>query len=77
MLNSVEEQDPVCYALLAYTLRADIEAHAANETWWTSRYLTRTEGNSWVSAADRDENHVIQQSTFFSDLDGYESTMSA
>lgn len=77
LLNAVKAQDPDGYALLADTLRADIEAHAANEGWWTSRYLTRTEGNSWVSAADRDENHVIQQNTFFSDLDGYESTMGA
>lgn len=75
LLDMVRTQDADGYAMLADTLRASMDAHATTDTYWTSRYLTKTEGNSWVSAAERDENHAIQQNLFFSDLDGYESTL--
>lgn len=75
LLNLVKEQDADGYSMLAASLRSDVETHAANSNWWTSRYLTKAEGNSWVSAAERDQNHAIQQTLFFSDLDGYESTL--
>lgn len=75
LLNSVKEQDPDGWALLADTLKNDLSAHPANTAYWNSRYLTRAEGNSWITCADRDENHAIQQNTFFSDLDNYEGVL--
>lgn len=75
ILNRVKTDDPDGYALLAASLRASVDAHAASDSWWTTRYLTKDEGNSWIQAAQRDDNHVIQQDQFMQDLQAYESTL--
>lgn len=75
LLSDVQEEAPTAYAVLAKTLRDDMAAHAASDTWWNSRYLTRTEGNSWIECAQTDAVHAVQQNLFFSDLAGYESTL--
>lgn len=77
LLNRCQSEDAEGFAMLAGSLRSDLASHDASSSWWTSRYLTRTEGNSFVTMAERDENHVIQQSQFFEDLAGYESTLTS
>lgn len=71
LLNRLKQEAFSNYALLAQSLRDDVESHDENSNWWTGRYLTRDEGNSWVIAAQEDENHAVQQTLFFEDLDGY------
>lgn len=67
LLNRCKNEDAEGYALLADTLRASVDAHAATDSWWTTRYVTRTEGNSWTTAAQRSQIHQIQQNQFVQD----------
>lgn len=61
LLNKLKDQAPDNYAKIAASLRADVESHDANSQWWTSRYLTQYEGNTWIEAAKDDVNHRIQE----------------
>ena len=75
LLIRMRTEDAEGYAMLAESLRSSLESHDANDGYWTTRYLTRTEGNSFIAAADREANHTMQQSQFFDDLTGYVSTL--
>ena len=75
LLNRVKDEMPTAYRQLAASLRSDIETHSADERWWTSRYLTREEGNSIIEVFKQEENHVIQENQAISDFEGYISTL--
>lgn len=75
MLERMQTEDAEGYAMLADSLRASLSSHDSTDGYWTTRYLTRTEGNSFIAAADREANHTVQQSQFFDDLAGYVSTL--
>ena len=61
LLNRVKDEMPTAYGQLASSLRNDIEANAASDTWWTTRYLSREEGNSIITVFQEEQNHVIQE----------------
>lgn len=75
LLNRVKNEMPTAYGQLAASLRSDIESHDAGSTWWTSRYLSRDEGNSIISVFQEEENHVIQENQAIADFEGYISTL--
>lgn len=75
LLNRVKDEMPTAYGQLASSLRNDIEAHAASDAWWTSRYLSREEGNSIITVFQEGQNHVIQENQAISDFEGYISTL--
>ena len=75
LLNRVREEMPDAYGTLASSLRADIESHAANDSWWTTRYLSREEGNSIITVFQDEDNHVIQENQAIADFEGYISTL--
>jgi hypothetical protein len=77
LLNDLKEQAPANYGKIASSLQNDISAHDKSASWWTKRYLTKEEGQSWASAAAEAENHKIQQSLFISDFDGYVETFTS
>lgn len=77
LLNILKEQAPDNYAKIASSLRSDIDAHDKGSGWWTRRYLTKEEGQSWASAASENSNHKIQQQLFMDDFDGYVSTFTS
>lgn len=52
----------------APTLAAQVEANNIN---WTARYVTRAEGNAWVTWSQRNENHVMQQNQWNDDYNSY------
>ncbi len=67
LLNRCKNEDAEGYALLAASLRASVAAHPATDSWWNTRYMTRDEGNSWATAAQRNQIHQIQQNQFIQD----------
>ena len=76
LLNLVKTGDPDGYAILAQSLRDSVEAHTATDSWWTTRYVNRAEGNSWKTAAARDEIHTIEQDLFIhTDIPSYVSVL--
>ena len=75
LLNRVKDEMPTAYGQLASSLRNDIEAHAASDTWWTTRYLSREEGNSIITVFQEEQNHVIQENQAIEDFEGYISTL--
>ena len=75
LLEQVQAQDAEGFALLAESLRSSLSAHPSSDTYWNTRYLTKSECDSWVSAASRNENHAIQEQQFIADMTGYESIL--
>lgn len=75
LLNRLKAEEPDDYAKLAQSLRDSVDAHAATDTWWTTRYLTKDEGESWGVAAQSDGCHRMQQDQFINDdMPGYIKT---
>ena len=64
LLARVKSEDADGYNMLSASLRASVDAHPATDSWWTTRYVTRAEGQSWQIAAQRDQIHSIQQTQF-------------
>lgn len=75
LLNRVKDEMPTAYGQLAASLRSDLDMHSADDRWWTTRYLTREEGNSIIEVFKQEENHVIQENQAISDFEGYISTL--
>lgn len=75
LLNRIRDEMPTSYGQLASSLRNDIDAHPSSDRWWTTRYLTREEGNSIISVFQNEQNHVIQENQAISDFEGYISTL--
>lgn len=75
LLNRIKDESPTAYGQLASSLRSDVESHDASDSWWTSRYLNRDEGNSIIDVFAQSENHAIQENQAISDFEGYISTL--
>lgn len=75
LLNRIKNEMPAAYGLLASSLRSDIESHPASDGWWTTRYLTREEGNSVITVFQDEQNHIIQENQAISDFEGYITTL--
>ena len=75
LLNRIRDEMPTSYGQLASSLRNDIDAHPSSDRWWTTRYLTREEGNSIISVFQNEQNHVIQENQAISDFEGYITTL--
>ena len=75
LLNRIKDEMPTAYGQLASSLRNDMEKHAASDAWWTSRYLSREEGNSIITVFQEEQNHLIQENQAISDFEGYISTL--
>lgn len=75
LLNRVRNEQPTAYGQLAASLRADIESHSETDGWWTSRYLTREEGNSIITVFQEEANHSIQENQAIADFEGYIATL--
>lgn len=78
LLSRIKQIDPDGYAILAASLRADMDSHAPTDGWWTTRYVTRTEGESWAKCAQRPQNHQAQQDLFVDhDIPAYVSVLTS
>lgn len=77
LLNIMKSDAPDDYAKIAETLRNDVEAHDETDSWWTQRYLTLDEGNSFVEASQSDEAHACQEKLAISDFEGYYDYMTS
>lgn len=75
LLNRVKDEMPSEYPTLAASLRASLEANPQTSRYWTSRYLTREEGNSIITVFQQTENHVIQENQAIADFEGYIATL--
>lgn len=60
------------FATAAPTLARQVQDNTVN---WTTRYLSKAEGNAWKTWAQRDQNHMFQEAQWEDDWKGYESTM--
>ena len=63
------------YAVLAASLRASVDAHPTPNNWWTGRFLTREEGNSWKASAKMESNHKAQLWKWVKDQTAYLETL--
>lgn len=70
LLRRLQTSDPDGYALLAESLRTDLEGTHTDD-WWSTRYLTSAEALTVSAALARDAAHTVQQDQWFSDVDGY------
>lgn len=75
LLSRIQAEVAEAFALLAQTLKDDLAAHAASSSFWDGRYLTRAEGNSFIDCANYDGVNAVQESQFYDDLEGYETTL--
>lgn len=57
----------------APTLAQQVENND-NSNYWSTRYLTREEGNAFVTWANREEMHAVQETQFMDDVQDYEAT---
>ena len=72
VLSRIKTENPSSYANLPSSLRADLDAHPASDSYWNSRYVSSAEhdGLSAVLAA----NKTIQDSQAATDFDSYRVT---
>ena len=72
VLRRMRTENPSSWVGVASTLVASLDAHSNSDSWWTSRYLTTTEGNSIkpVLAA----NIAIQHNQALIDFEGYKNS---
>ena len=75
ILFRVKDEMPTAYELLASSLRADMDAHPASDSWWNTRYLNREEGNSIITVFQEEENHTIQEEQAIADFESYIPTL--
>lgn len=61
-LHRMRDQTPSDYAQLSAGLRANVEAHAATDSWWEGYHWTQADGNSWAAVAKGSTaNHALQE----------------
>lgn len=77
LMDLLRTQAPDSYAKLSSRLRTKLEIDGAESQSWTSFYLNQTDAQSWAASAEDDENHVIQQTLFLQDIEGYKTTLSS
>lgn len=71
LLLRFQFEQPSLYAQLASSLRADLGAHSASDTYWNSRNLNQNEGDTIQSIFATSEAHTIQEEQAISDLGAY------
>lgn len=74
LLDKGRTEDPTGWARFkqdAPTLAGQVEA---NTITWTNRYLTRAEGNAFITWASRAEFHKVEQDLWESDYEAYSAT---
>lgn len=69
LLTRIKADHPTEYATIAGSVRADHDANSDTSRYWTSRYLTRLEGNS-IKPVLR-ASHDTQGALVASDVDDY------
>lgn len=57
----------------APTLAQQVENNSASN-YWSTRYITRAEGNAFITWANRKEMHAVQETQFMDDVQEYEAT---
>ena len=72
ILVRMRDENAAAWTGVASSLVNALNSNPASSTWWNSRYLTRTEGNSLKPVLLA--NQVIQNNQFGSDIDGYMQT---
>lgn len=77
LMDLLRTQAPTSYAKLSSRLRTKLESDGPTSQSWTSFYLNQTDAQSWAASAEDDDNHVIQQSLFLDDIEGYKTTLSS
>lgn len=71
LLERMKTERPTDYDMLADSLKNDLNTHASNSSYWNSRYLTETEGQSIQRAFESRESHIVQEQQAISDFEGY------
>lgn len=72
VLDRMRDENPSSWTGVAGTLDSALTAHPADDAaYWTTRYLTRTEGESLRPVLRA--NRVIQNTQIVDDLDGYKT----
>ena len=69
ILNRMRNENSSSWTGVASSLNNDLLSHASTSSWWTSRYLTRDEGNS-IKPVLRN-NVAIQHNQAIQDFNGY------
>lgn len=77
LMDLLRTQAPTSYAKLSSRLRTKLESDGPSAQSWTSFYLNQTDAQSWAESAEDDDNHVIQQTLFLQDIEGYKTTLSS
>lgn len=72
ILRRMHDENPSKWVNVAGSLHNDIIGVASSSAWWTTRYLTRTEGNSIVPVLTA--NVAIQNDQIVKDLESYVNT---
>ena len=71
VLRRMRTENPSSWVGVASTLNSALDAHSNDDRWWTSRYLTTTEGNSIKPVLVN--NVAIQHSQALADFEGYKN----
>jgi len=69
LLGRIRSENAGTWTGVPASLTNDLNAHAATDSWWTTRYLTRAEGEPLRAVLNA--NKAIQNDVAFSDMDGY------
>lgn len=70
LLLALRDEDAEAYALIADSLRTDLEG-SHNDSYWSTRYMTAAEGNTVSAALATEAGHTVQQSTWAEDVQAY------
>ena len=71
VLRRMRTENPSSWVGVAASLNSALDAHSDADSWWTSRYLTTTEGNSIKPVLSN--NVAIQHSQALADFEGYKN----
>ena len=72
ILRRMHDENPASWVDIAPSIHNDVIGVSSSSTWWTTRYLTRAEGNSLVPVLIA--NSAIQNDQIVRDLDSYVDT---
>lgn len=71
VLNELRQEHPSQWASVNADIRNDVETRSLTSSWWTTRYLTRAEGNSLKPLLIAGK--ATQNARAFADLDDYKA----
>lgn len=75
LLNRMKNERPTDYDMLASSLVSSLDSNNQNSSYWNSRYLNQTEGESVSSAFASTESHIVQENQAITDFEGYIGTL--